>query len=358
MRLLDDLRLPSLTLIAGFGLGIGAAHLGGLAEHTMAAARYVAIAAGRLAASGPIVPAISAVVLAVVVIGALMALDSDSRPAAKAKTPPQTKPTAADLKQVSTALEGQIRQILAAIRAQIDSGERHSGAMARAETQLGEVESADELREVVKLLIAANQEVQKNAQQMRRRFEQAENRVAALRSKLDVTERLAMTDPLTGVANRRHLTEELEQAVARSHESQMPLCLVMSDIDHFKSINDRFGHPAGDAVLKRFAELMRANVRASDLIGRYGGEEFAIVLEATTSGDAIEVVQRLRARLHATAFDFPGAQIGRVTASFGIAAVIEGENSGALIARADAMLYEAKNAGRDCYRFDSAAEQG
>ena len=148
--------------------------------------------------------------------------------------------------------------------------------------------------------------------------------------------RMAHTDKLTGLPNRRAWDDEFERELARADRSGAPMCVVLLDLDHFKQFNDRHGHQAGDEHLRTAAKLWRQRLRGTDLIARYGGEEFAIVLTATTISRAQEVVEGLRESV-------PDAE----TVSGGIAQW-DGRESGAeLIARADRALYEAKRTGRD-----------
>jgi len=152
----------------------------------------------------------------------------------------------------------------------------------------------------------------------------------------------AMTDALTGLPNRRAFraaAEDLMRAPAASRTD----CIAIFDIDHFKKVNDRYGHEAGDEVLIHFARIARDMVRPGDLIARLGGEEFGAILPSTTLFDAMEVCERLRSEI-GTRFVTPEAI--RVTISGGVAMLTE-EGLDAALRRADAALYEAKNGGRD-----------
>jgi diguanylate cyclase (GGDEF)-like protein len=155
--------------------------------------------------------------------------------------------------------------------------------------------------------------------------------------------RLAASDPLTGLANRRALTTALGREVARSMRTKEPLSLAIMDIDFFKKINDTYGHVAGDDVLRAVADAMAGNVRDVDLVARYGGEEFAIVLPNCPSEGALIVVERVRAAV--SALPTPT----RVTVSAGIATSTGAAHADAkrLMADADEALYTSKRAGRD-----------
>jgi len=159
--------------------------------------------------------------------------------------------------------------------------------------------------------------------------------------------RLATTDPLTAAANRRHFLGEAEQEMERADRYGRPLAVVMIDIDHFKAVNDGYGHAAGDAVLAAAAAACHALLRDVDCFGRIGGEEFALLLPETTLAGAMEVAERLRQAIAASEVAF-GDRSLRVTASLGIAERGDGDSDfDALLARADVALYRAKAAGRD-----------
>lgn len=164
--------------------------------------------------------------------------------------------------------------------------------------------------------------------------------------------RLAMEDNLTGMPNRGRTLELATAALEAAAAQQRPLTVAIIDLDHFKTINDRCGHAAGDYVLREFARVSRGSLRADDILGRWGGEEFLLVLPDTTLDSALASVERLR--VLALAIEVPAAQASvRVTFSAGLATTGEGARSlEEIIARADAALYEAKNEGRDLVRID------
>jgi diguanylate cyclase (GGDEF)-like protein len=157
---------------------------------------------------------------------------------------------------------------------------------------------------------------------------------------------LAATDPLTGLANRRAAWAELDELMEAPAHAPPPVAL-LCDIDHFKQVNDQLGHEAGDQVLVEVAENLRRATRASDLVARWGGEEFLVVLPGTPLGEAIELAERLRQRV-ATATSRGAAQaLGGATLSVGIAAHQADESLTAWLRRTDEALYRAKNAGRN-----------
>ena len=170
--------------------------------------------------------------------------------------------------------------------------------------------------------------------------------------------RLATTDALTETANRRHFLELAERETGRAQRHGHPLSLLMADIDRFKSINDRYGHAAGDAVLKAYVSALRGALRQEDVLGRLGGEEFGILLPDTDMDSALDVAERLRRLVGEMEVNFDGAGL-RPTHSIGVAVLRPTCGSFAeLMSRADAALYEAKRRGRNCVHASSDMDEG
>jgi diguanylate cyclase (GGDEF)-like protein len=167
----------------------------------------------------------------------------------------------------------------------------------------------------------------------------------------------SIRDPLTGLFNRRYLEEALELDLARARRSGSSVSVIMGDADHFKQFNDNFGHDAGDLVLKRIAEVMRANIRKGDLACRYGGEEFIVLLHSAGIGEALARAEVIRGAVKSMNLIFRAQSLGTVTVSFGVATFpAHAEEGAALITAADSAMYEAKRAGRD--RVETALESG
>lgn len=158
---------------------------------------------------------------------------------------------------------------------------------------------------------------------------------------------MSRTDALTGLPNRRHILEQAEAAASRTARTGEVFTLAVLDLDHFKSVNDTWGHPVGDAVLRAAAYCLREHLRQGDLVGRFGGEEFLVLLPATPATTAVEVLERLRQALRRLVIDNgAGGQLG-ISASFGAAIHGMGDELQHSICRADEALYAAKTAGRD-----------
>lgn len=155
--------------------------------------------------------------------------------------------------------------------------------------------------------------------------------------------RLSREDDLTGLLNRRRMVELLENEIQRAHRYDTIFSVILIDIDHFKAINDRFGHQAGDKALIEITGVIRSTVRVTDLVGRWGGEEFLIILPETDLKGGSSLAEKIRARLESAYL----GKIGRTTASFGVTAFEDGDDIETIVARADAGLYTAKRADRN-----------
>ncbi len=165
-------------------------------------------------------------------------------------------------------------------------------------------------------------------------------------------EELIGTDPLTGIANRRVFFARLAEELARADRHARSLTLLMVDIDHFKDVNDTHGHPVGDAILRGVAETLEGTLRTADLVSRYGGEEFALILPETSSDEAGVAAERIQDAVRAYVFEGGAEPIG-VTTSLGVATRKPTESLHQLVSRADQALYVAKNGGRNRVEFSA-----
>jgi diguanylate cyclase (GGDEF)-like protein len=164
----------------------------------------------------------------------------------------------------------------------------------------------------------------------------------------------ALTDPLTGLFNRRGLIEAARELTGKHARRAQPIAVLVFDLDHFKAINDRFGHAVGDDVLKLFGALAKGTMRTSDFVARLGGEEFAVIIRGTLD-EGIAVAERLRVAFEDAARTVSGRYVG-ATVSVGVAAHAAATNIDAVIARADEALYAAKAGGRNRVEADTARE--
>jgi len=204
-------------------------------------------------------------------------------------------------------------------------------------------EDITERKQSQERLLTLNAELEQRVQQ----------RTAHLQQALDDTERLrkelreqAIRDPLTGLYNRRFLEESLNREVARAHRADSDLGILMLDMDNFKNVNDKWGHVAGDGVLREVGRLLQANVRAADVVCRYGGDEFIVVLPGASMDAATTRAESLRQLLRHAAFEFREMRLPAATFSIGVAAYpVQGKTGVDLLTAVDAALYRAKQEG-------------
>ena len=184
-------------------------------------------------------------------------------------------------------------------------------------------------------------------EQVRKRLEVAEETLQRQANEITAYMSEARTDTLTGLPNRRALDSELTRRVAESRDGAGPLSLMLIDIDHFKRLNDRHGHPAGDAVLAEVGRVLMETVREPQFVARLGGEEFAVVLPDCSGSDATHTAERVRLAIARHGVHFERALL-RITISYGVAQLQSGEQASSLLKRSDQALYASKGAGRNC----------
>ena len=180
-------------------------------------------------------------------------------------------------------------------------------------------------------------------------LQRSSHEVNDLKAKLDDVRKESLTDPLTGIHNRKAFDQELAEAVDLARKGGEPLSLFMCDIDHFKVFNDTWGHQTGDQVLRLVGHCLSENVKGRDTAARYGGEEFAVILRQTGLESAVSLANQIRSNVESKKLvkRSTGDILGTITISIGVAQLGLGEPPSSLIQRADACLYAAKNAGRN-----------
>jgi diguanylate cyclase len=231
--------------------------------------------------------------------------------------------------------------------------ERFGGAVAKfGEGLVGALASPDAagaLRQTVGDMLLETKRMAEQNRTLEQQLKTSTVEIDTLRASLDEMRRAAVTDGLTGIGNRKAFDAALKEASAEAAQTGQPMCLVMTDVDHFKKFNDTHGHLLGDEVLKLVARVLKAGVKGRDTVARYGGEEFAVILPETSLENAWRLADQLREQLKGKKITIKstGKDLGRVTASLGVARYRPGEAASELIARADGALYFAKRNGRD-----------
>jgi diguanylate cyclase len=183
-------------------------------------------------------------------------------------------------------------------------------------------------------------------EQMRARVAELEAEAHRLHGQLKDEQRLSTIDALTKVANRLAYEKRMEEELQRWHRFKQPTSLAVWDVDHFKRINDTYGHRAGDRVLSAVAECLSTRIRSTDFLARYGGEEFVLILPGTKLDDAMRVVDQMRIAISSIGFHFRGTPVS-ITVSSGVTAFLQPDTTGSIFDRADKALYQAKERGRN-----------
>jgi diguanylate cyclase len=255
-----------------------------------------------------------------------------------------------DVMEVVSRFEAELVELANVISASGENAQGHGEQLQRLSTQLRQ--TADEhpnLGVVLESVLAVTKSVRQENLELEKRLAESSDEVASLRHSVEHIQQEAMTDPLTGVKNRKSFDLAIVKHMRRARELSEPLALIIGDVDHFKQFNDRWGHQTGDQVLRLVAEVMNANVKGQDLLARYGGEEFAILLPGTTLVNAEMLADRIRRAIESRRLKKrrTDEDLGLVTMSMGIAAYADGDTTEMLIERADECLYAAKRAGRN-----------
>jgi diguanylate cyclase len=250
---------------------------------------------------------------------------------------------------VSERMHVRIQDVHDAIDTAMATANAYSGSLQSAQGDMERAIDPNEMKMLAARLLAETRRMQDTNRQLEEKLEASREDIAALQRDLDDVRRESMLDPVTKIANRKSFEVELREAMAEARATANPLCLILADIDHFKSFNDRFGHQTGDQVLRLVAMTLKANIQGRDVAARYGGEEFAAILPSTDLRGATIVAENVRQSIHAKEMlkRSTSEKLGRISASFGIALFRPDESAASFIERADRCLYAAKHAGRN-----------
>jgi len=215
--------------------------------------------------------------------------------------------------------------------------------------QVSEVHDYNEIKNIVDQMLIETKELVNSGKRLQTRMKISSEDLKQLQQELEKSQQEAQTDTLTSLINRRGLEKKFELERIRAKQNDAPFTIIMVDIDHFKRVNDTFGHLVGDSLLKSIAHLLKEYLRKNDIAARYGGEEFLILLPETGIEGAKAVGQKIRKALSTKEWKLKesGESMGKITVSMGIALYKLNEPEEALIKRADDALYLAKNKGRD-----------
>jgi diguanylate cyclase len=259
---------------------------------------------------------------------------------------------------MANAIETALERIGAAERDAVAYGQTLSAAKG----EFAGEQSPEAMKLVIDGLHAATRAMEVRTRNLEEQLQRSSREVSDLKVKLDDVRKESLTDPLTGVANRKAFDLELASATAQSRENGEPVSLLMCDIDHFKQFNDTWGHQTGDQVLRLVANCLSENVKGRDTAARYGGEEFAVILRSTELAHAVTLADQIRSGVEGKKLvkKSTGDILGRMTISIGVAQYDRNESPSDLVQRADSCLYAAKHSGRNLVigEHDPRAVQG
>ncbi|MCP4020891.1 MAG: GGDEF domain-containing protein [Desulfobacteraceae bacterium] len=216
--------------------------------------------------------------------------------------------------------------------------------------QINEVKDHNDIKDIVDLIVCETKELVISGKQLQERMKMTSEDLKVLNQELKKSQKEAQTDLLTGLINRRGLDLRLEAELKKAFSTKLPFSVIMADIDHFKRVNDTYGHLVGDSLLKGLSNLFKTKLkRGGDVAGRFGGEEFLFLLPATKLGDAKIVANKIKLAVSTKEWNFndSGIKLSRMTISMGVAMYKTNESLQDFIDRADKALYQAKKNGRD-----------
>jgi diguanylate cyclase len=251
--------------------------------------------------------------------------------------------------KVGARVIGEIDDVMALILDALSMSQSYDSRLSGADEKLRNAKTREQVKAIVDGLMRSTREMRDTNKALESRLLVSKKEIGDLQHSLEAIRAESLTDPLTGLGNRKYFDRSIEMAVQSALASGEPLSLLMFDIDHFKSFNDTYGHLTGDQVLRLVAMSLKQTIKGQDITARYGGEEFAVVLPNTALRQALTVADHIRRAVMAKELKkkSTGEILGRVTISVGVSILKPGDDTDSLIERADACLYAAKRNGRN-----------
>jgi diguanylate cyclase len=251
--------------------------------------------------------------------------------------------------KVGARVIGEIDDVMALLTEALGVSAGYDASLSGADEELLAAESRHQVKAIVETLVKSTREMRQMNKELAARLELSKSEISNLQHSLEAIRAESLTDPLTGLGNRKYFDRMIDTAVQSSLLNGEPLSLLMFDIDHFKSFNDSYGHLTGDQVLRLVSTSVKQAIKGQDITARYGGEEFAVLLPNTALRQALVVADHIRRGVMAKELKkkSTGEILGRVTISVGVSMLKVGDDTDALIERADACLYAAKRNGRN-----------
>ncbi len=260
--------------------------------------------------------------------------------------------------KVGSRVVGEIDDLVSMITDALGQTASYDASLAGADQKLASATSREQLVDIVEALALSTKQMRETNRVLEQRLSLSKDEISGLQHSLEVIRAESLTDPLTGLGNRKYFDRMIETAVQTGLATNQPLSLLMFDIDHFKSFNDSYGHLTGDQVLRLVGMTLKHAITRQDIAARYGGEEFAVVLPNTSLRHALAIANQIRCAVTAKELKkkSTGEILGRVTISVGVSMLRAGDDTDTLIERADACLYAAKRNGRNKVVCESDSE--
>ena len=251
--------------------------------------------------------------------------------------------------KVGARVVGEINGLMTMITDALGRTASYDASLAGADQKLASATNREQLVEIIEVLAHSTRQMRETNRILEERLSLSKDEISELQHSLEAIRAESLTDPLTGLGNRKYFDRMIEMTVQRGLATNQPLSLLMFDIDHFKSFNDSYGHLTGDQVLRLVGMTLKHAIKGQDIAARYGGEEFAVVLPNTSLDQALTAAEQIRRAITAKELKkkSTGEILGRVTISVGVSMLKPGDDTDALIERADACLYAAKRNGRN-----------
>jgi diguanylate cyclase len=251
--------------------------------------------------------------------------------------------------KVGARVIGEIDDVMNLITQALSMSATYDSSLSNATQKLAGAQNRDQVKVIVESLVTSTREMRETNKALEDRLTLSKSEISNLQQSLEAIRAESLTDPLTGLGNRKYFDRSIETAVQNALAKGEPLSLLMFDIDHFKSFNDSYGHLTGDQVLRLVGMSLKQTIKGQDITARYGGEEFVVVLPNTALRQALTVADHIRRAIMSKELKkkSTGEILGRVTISVGVSMLKPGDDTDSLIERADACLYAAKRNGRN-----------
>jgi diguanylate cyclase len=251
--------------------------------------------------------------------------------------------------KVGARVIGEIDGVMKLINDALGMSASYDDSLSGAAQKLAVVEHRDQVKAIVESLVQSTRQMRDTSKALEERMRLSKTEIGNLQQSLEAIRAESLTDPLTGLGNRKYFDRSIDLAVQNALANGEPLSLLMFDIDHFKSFNDSYGHLTGDQVLRLVGMSLKQTIKGQDITARYGGEEFAVALPNTALRQALTVADHIRHAVMAKELKkkSTGEILGRVTISVGVSMLKPDDDTHSLLERADACLYAAKRNGRN-----------